>query len=97
MSITHDTLAKERILKALIDQHDAPYRAFWDTELSEEFRERHKTHIVGFEIRVARLESKFKVSQNRLPADRAGVLAAMQSGDAASRELGEWMQRLIPS
>ena len=96
-SITHDTLAKERILKALIDQHDAPYRAFWDTELSEEFRERHKTHIVGFEIRVARLESKFKVSQNRLPADRAGVLAAMQSGDAASRELGEWMQRLIPS
>ena len=96
VALTHDTLAKERILKALIDQHDAPYRAFWDTQLSEEFRERHKTHIVGFEIRVARLESKFKISQNRLPADRAGVLASMQSGDAKARELGAWMQRLAP-
>jgi transcriptional regulator len=95
-TITHDTAAKERILKALIDQHDPPYRAFWDTELSEEFRERHKGHIVGFEMRVTRLEAKFKISQNRLVTDRAGVLAAMQAGDANARELGEWMQRLAP-
>jgi transcriptional regulator len=96
VAITHDTLAKERILMALIDQHDPPYRAYWDTELSEEYRERHKAHIVGFEIRVSRIESKFKISQNRLPADRAGVLAAMQAGDARARELGAWMQRLAP-
>jgi transcriptional regulator len=96
VSITHDTLAKERILKALIDEHDPPYRARWDTELSEEFRERQKGHIVGFEIRVKRLEAKFKISQNRLPADRAGVLTAMQAGNADARELGDWMQRLTP-
>ena len=93
-TITHDTLAKERILKALIDEHDPPYRARWDAELSEEFRERQKAHIVGFEIRVTRLEAKFKISQNRLPADRAGVLAAMQAGNPDARELGAWMQRL---
>lgn len=92
----HDSAAKERVLKALIDQHDPDYRVRWDTELSEEYRERHKSHIVGFELRVTRLEAKFKVSQNRLPGDRAGVLAAMQAGDADAQALGAWMQTLVP-
>ena len=33
--------------------------------------------IVGFEIPIARLEGKWKMSQNRPPADRAGVVAGL--------------------
>jgi transcriptional regulator len=43
--------------------------------------------IVGVEIAVAKIEGKFKLSQNRSPADRAGVIARLREsgrdGDAA--------------
>lgn len=95
VTLGHDSDAKERVLKALIDAHDVPYRARWDA-LDVEWREKMKGGIVAFELAVTRLDVKFKVSQNRNEADRAGVLRAMQNGDPRARELAEWMQRLIP-
>lgn len=92
--LAHDGAAKESILKALIDEHDPPYRAQWDGALSAQFRERQKAAIVGFEIAVERIDAKFKLSQNRLPADRANVLAAMQAGGPRQRELAQWMEIL---
>jgi transcriptional regulator len=88
-----DSAGKEKILKALIDQHDAGYRAQWD-ELGEEFREKMKRGIVGFEIAVDRIDGKFKLSQNRPPEDRASVLGAMEAGGAGERAMAEWMRRL---
>ena len=45
--------------------------------------------IVGIEIRVDTLEGKFKLSQNRSAADRAGVVAQLTAtgheNDVASR------------
>lgn len=96
VTLAHDSEAKERVLKALIDAHDAPYRARWD-ELDPAWREKMKGGIVAFELAVTRLDVKFKVSQNRSEADRAGVLRAMQGGDARARELAEWMQRVTPA
>lgn len=44
--------------------------------------------IVGIEIPVRRLQGKWKMSQNRLPHDRNGVIAGLdEHGDAASRSL----------
>jgi transcriptional regulator len=88
-----DSDGKEHILKALIDTHDTGYRAQWD-ELGEEFREKMKRGIVGFEIAVDRIDGKFKLSQNRPPQDRASVLGAMQGGGAGEHAMAEWMQRL---
>jgi transcriptional regulator len=86
--------AKERVLKTLIDRHDAAYRAQWDDELSETYKERQKGAIVGLRLHVERLEAKFKLSQNRPAADKASVLAAMQAGDASAQSLATWMRRL---
>jgi transcriptional regulator len=91
--LTHDSTAKERILKALIDRHDRPYRAQWD-ELGEEFREKMKRGIVGLTIEVAALEGKFKLSQNRSKEDQAAVRERHASGDAQARLLAQWMGRL---
>lgn len=91
----HESDAKERVLKALIDAHDVPYRARWD-ELDLQWRERMKSGIVAFEVVVARLDVKFKLSQNRSLADRAGVLQAMQDAGGQGPELAEWMRRLMP-
>lgn len=98
IATTHDSAAKERILKALIDAHDPPYREHWDVALSEDYRERMKSAIVGFEIAVDALHVKFKLSQNRPTEDKANVLAAMERGEgergAVRLVLGRWMRRL---
>lgn len=49
--------------------------------------------IVGFELQVERFEAKVKLSQNRDPEDREGVITALEGGDAASVELARWMRR----
>lgn len=44
--------------------------------------------IVGIEILIARIEGKWKVSQNRSAADRDGVVAGLQArGDAQSLDM----------
>ena len=92
LSLTHDSDAKERILKALIDRHDAEYRRQWD-ELPESYREGMKRAVVGVTIDVKRLGGKFKLSQNRPPQDRAAVRAA-HAAAAPPASLAEWMGRL---
>jgi len=47
--------------------------------------------IVGVEIPIERIEGKWKVSQNRSQADRAGVIAALRDGG----ESGETMAALV--
>jgi transcriptional regulator len=93
IALTHDSEGKERVLKALIDTHDPPYHAQWN-ELDPTYREGMKQGIVAFTIAVEHLDAKFKLSQNRPPEDRKRVRQAMLAGDARSRELAEWMQRL---
>jgi transcriptional regulator len=88
-----DSDGKERVLKALIDRHDAPYHAQWDG-LDADYREGMKRGIVGFEIDVDAVAAKFKLSQNRPAAVRAGVANGLLSGDPASRALAAWMRRL---
>lgn len=49
--------------------------------------------IVGFRIRIRRIDAKFKLSQNRSPEDRARVAAALASaGDAESAATAAWMR-----
>jgi transcriptional regulator len=49
--------------------------------------------IVGIEIPIARLEGKWKASQNRPLADRLGVVAGLaNAGDAASREMARLVE-----
>jgi transcriptional regulator len=93
IAVTHDSEAKERILKALIDRHDPAYRRQWD-ELGVGYRERMKGAIVGLSIEVERLEGKFKLGQNRPAADRARVRSRMSAGDPRARALAGWMARL---
>src|SRR5688572_14205095 len=53
--------------------------------------------IVGVEIHVARLEGKFKLSQNRSAADRAGVVTALQaSGSDNDVALAQLMEAAAP-
>ena len=50
--------------------------------------------IVGFRIPIARIEGKFKLSQNRKPEERRNVQAAHAAGSPDQQALARWMERL---
>jgi transcriptional regulator len=50
--------------------------------------------IIGIEIPLSRLQGKWKLSQNRLPQDRDGVINGLEAkGDAASTAMLDAMRR----
>jgi transcriptional regulator len=51
--------------------------------------------IVGFEIEIAELTGKFKLSQNRTPADRQKVVDALEAGSAEERQVGVLMRARV--
>jgi transcriptional regulator len=65
------------MMNRLTQRHEDA-RAGWKVEdAPRDFIDRIVQTTVGIEIIIERLEAKFKLSQNRSPADRARVLAAM--------------------
>ena len=67
-----------QFLQELIARFDSSYAAQWPA-LSEQYRSRMVQHIVGFEINVTRVETKFKLSQNRTKAEQENIITALES------------------
>ena len=67
----------QEILNELIAVFDDSYRSQWES-LGEDYRSRMIRHIVAFEIEVARVECKFKLSQNRTRSEQANVIRALK-------------------
>ena len=65
-------------LDALTARHEAGRDAPWQvTDAPREYIARMLEAIVGFEIEIARLEGKWKMSQNRSSADIDGVVRGL--------------------
>lgn len=80
-------------LHRMIDTFESSYMAQW-SELSDQYRSRMMKHIVGFEIKVKRLEAKFKLSQNRTKGEQARVIQCLnQSKDSNVSGVAELMQQ----
>jgi transcriptional regulator len=73
----------------LTDRHEGRRAAPWKvTDAPADYVDKMLTAIVGIELPVARLVGKWKVSQNRPAADRAGVIAGLEAdGDDAARAM----------
>lgn len=66
------------LVERLTDRHEAGRPDPWQvTDAPAEFFEAMLRGIVGVELRIERLVGKWKLSQNRLPADREGVAAGL--------------------
>jgi transcriptional regulator len=65
-------------LTRLTARHEAPQPAPWSvSDAPEDYVQQMLRAIVGIEIAVTQLQGKFKLSQNRSAADRAGVAAGL--------------------
>ena len=81
------------MLEELVEFYEAPRANRWHGTIPQEFRDNLMRAIVGFEIKITRIEGKFKLSQNR-PADAPGVMAALEdSVDQTDREVAGMMRR----
>ena len=66
-------------VSALTARHEAGREAPWAvTDAPADFVERQLRGIVGIEIAIDSIAGKWKVSQNRPPADRKGVIAGLE-------------------
>ncbi len=85
---TARVIEAEPALMILIEASEPAYRQQWDA-LPESFREKMIAGVTAFEIRVEKLEGKYKLSQNRPPADRARVAQSFEG-----KALGEFMKKV---
>jgi len=82
------------LLRRLTERHEAGNPEPWRIEdLPENYLDGMLKGIIGFDIAVSRLEGKYKLSQNRPPADRPRVIAALErAGDENSVEVAQLMR-----
>ena len=89
-----DADSTERTLRRLIEKYEGARPNRWAGDLPTEFVQDELRSIVGFQIPIARIEGKFKLSQNKDRADRAGVLTGLENApDLASRELAAFSRK----
>jgi transcriptional regulator len=82
-------------VEKLTHRHEAGRATPWKvTDAPADYVDKMVTAIVGIELPVARLLGKWKVSQNRPPRDREGVVAGLQDqGGDVSRAMAELVRR----
>jgi transcriptional regulator len=93
LSLIEDEPDKDALLAGLIATNEPAYATQW-RQMPEGFRRSMLAGIVGFRIPIARIEGKFKLSQNRPQADRLHVRATHATGDSDQQALASWMARL---
>lgn len=68
------------VLHELMDVFEPSYAEQW-ASLSDAYRERMLSHIVGFEIVAEKIEAKFKLSQNRTRREQSNVMASLGAAE----------------
>lgn len=86
-------------LKALTKRHESGRGSAWKvSDAPADYVEQQMKAIVGIEIRIERVEGKWKMSQNRSAADVEGVIRGLgDSPSAQDREVGEIVRERRPT
>lgn len=86
------------LVSRLTDHHEAPQPAPWAvTDAPDDYVQQMLRAIVGIEIHVQSLLGKWKVSQNRLGADREGVADGLaQSGGQDNTSMADLVRNFGP-
>lgn len=95
--IMDDPVEVRALLERLVTTHEAGLAPPWSLDSQDEaFVAAMMRAIVAFEIPVARLEAKAKLSQNRTAEQRVGVVAALEAEeDPLAREVARQMRVLV--
>lgn len=93
-TLATDTKRINEIISQTIIAFDPSYLEQWMT-LPEEYRVKMLKQIVAFEVRVEKLDAKFKLSQNRSSKDQENIIDFLKtSKDPASMSMVQLMRTL---
>lgn len=95
LRVVDDAQWLRQFVGRLTDRFEASRDRPWGVaDAPDDFIAAQLRAIVGIEIRITRLVGKWKVSQNRPPADRAGVVAGLrEERDAGAQAMAELVER----
>ena len=81
------------ILHTLTDTHEAAQLHPWHMDdAPDDHIEELLRHIVAVELRITRLQGKFKLSQNQPPANRLSLVEALRgSAQSQDQEMANWV------
>jgi transcriptional regulator len=90
--VTDGREAKLATLAELVAAHDAGFQGTFDA-YPEDFVDAKLKGIVAFELPVSRIDARWKLSQDRKPAERERISLAMRlSGDPSAERLAAFME-----
>ena len=94
--IVDDSVGVETVLRRLVNENESALPTPWKMELPDDYLQKMIGAIVAFEVRITRLEGKFKLSQNRPRVDQSNVISALKAtgGDEAAR-LASLMEQVL--
>jgi transcriptional regulator len=86
--------AKRDIVDQLSSRYESSFPTPWTSaKMEPALLDRMLGAIVGFRMTIERIDAKFKLTQNRSAADRAGVIDGLETrGSASERALAHWMR-----
>jgi transcriptional regulator len=85
-----DRAALVVLLKDLVRQNERSFEQPWDFDPEASWVQAMLPQIGAFEIPIENLQGKFKLNQNRIPADRARVIEVLSaSEDPARRQMAD--------
>ena len=91
--VEDDPALLRRILDDTTSKYESKREKPWKMDFPEESVAGYMRAIVGFSIRVTRVEPKFKLGQNRSHEDQAGMLRALEtSTDPESNALARFIR-----
>jgi len=91
--VLHDDAEVKQLLIDLTSRFDPSYYQQW-LRLSEEYRDKMVRRIVAFEIKANRVETKFKLGQNRTQEEQDNLIRALeQSSDSTAAGVAALMRQ----
>ncbi|HEY3520370.1 MAG TPA: FMN-binding negative transcriptional regulator [Rhodanobacteraceae bacterium] len=90
LRIFHDEDRLYDLLRRLVERNEASRPEPWKiTDAPEDYLREQMRYIVGLELRIEKLEGRYKLSQNRDAADQEGARAGLASGNERERAVAE--------
>jgi transcriptional regulator len=85
------------IVERLVSQYELAESAPQSNSLPADLRAKLLADIVGFELPIEGIQGKFKLGQNRAPADQASMLARLEAGNDEERGLARFIRQQQPA
>lgn len=91
--LLRDPKAVDATLAQLVQKNESRRSSPWEYRITDELKAELLPRIAAFEIEIASLEGKFKLSQNRIEGERMGAIQGLESeGGEIERELARLMR-----